>query len=338
MANTDSPSTLSELRAALVGALKESDSAGVQTHIDRYLNLGLQDMHQERWPWAERRAVLQTHPGYTTGTVAISLSARTTVTGTDTLWNTTVTGMGFTNARAGGKMAFAGGVEVYPVTTVTNDTSITLENRFIGDTALSGASYVYFEDEYALASDFDDVMDARFFSADETIRLVGPQEFYRLFPRNFTRRRPTHATLVELGPSGSAALRKRVLLGPAPDRTYQIPYRYQTTLLANSSAGAGQANLSAATDQPIVPLKYRMGVVYKAAARWARERQRNPDLALQFNADYESLMLRARQNSGPADDRPQWVPAINYQRRARYPAVHGGRRSAGGTAWDQMAE
>jgi hypothetical protein len=144
--------------------------------------------------------------------------------------------------------------------------------------------------------------------------------------------------VVELGPSGSAALRKRVLLGPAPDRTYQIPYRYQTTLLAVSSAGAGQANLSASTDQPIVPLKYRMGVVYKAAARWARERQRNPDLAVQFNSDYESLMLRARQNTGPADDRPKIVPRVLYQRRARYPVIHGARRSAGGTEWDSFAE
>jgi hypothetical protein len=79
------------------------------------LNEANQDMHRERQWWAERRDRLELHASYTTGTVAIALADRTTVTGTDTLWNTTVTGMGVTNAIAGGKMTFAGSTDVYTV-------------------------------------------------------------------------------------------------------------------------------------------------------------------------------------------------------------------------------
>src|SRR5258706_301059 len=83
----------------------------------------------------------------------IATSARTTVTGSSTLWNTAVTGMGFNNARVGGKMRFDT-TDVYTVSTVGSDTAITLASRYIGDSALSGSTYSYFEDEYALAADY----------------------------------------------------------------------------------------------------------------------------------------------------------------------------------------
>lgn len=339
MAATETPSTLSDLRTCLADAIKENASVtAIQTNLDRYLNLALQDMHEERWPWAERRAVLVTHPGYSTGTVDLSLSARTTVTGTGTAWNTAITGMGINNTRAGGKLTFSGGTDVYTVASVGGDTAITLADLYIGDSALDDATYQYFEDEYALATDFDDVMDARYFSEDRTIQLIGPQEFYRQYPRNSRRAAPQHATLIELGPSGSASLRRRVLLGPAPDRTYRIPYRYQTIYLATSSAGSGQTNLSATTDQPIVPLKYRMAIVYKAAELWSFHRQRSADLAAAFKADYETVMLRARQNAGPADDRPRFAPRVRYLWQAKHPLSGRGRRSDGGAAWDALQE
>src|SRR3990167_2605112 len=108
MSATDAPASLSELRTAFLNALKETTgNSAINTVVDRYLNMGLQDMHQERWWWAERRSTIRTIPPYTTGTIAVAvtdLTTRRTVTGTDTAWST-ANSFGDANAVAAYKMA-----------------------------------------------------------------------------------------------------------------------------------------------------------------------------------------------------------------------------------------
>jgi hypothetical protein len=329
MATTDSPATLSELRTDFLNALKEvtGDSA-INAVADRYVNKALQEIHQEPdgWPWAERRATILTHPGYSTGTVAIALATRTTVTGTSTLWNTAVTGMGFNNVRAGGKLTFAGGLDPYEVASVSNDTSLTLQDRYVGTTALSGATYQYTEDEYALAADFDRPIDARYFTEDRKIPLLGARAFYHRFARNTRRGPPEVACLIELGPSGSTSLRPRILFGPAPDRTYLLPYRYYTTNLAVSSTGTGQANLSAASDEPIVPPRFRQALVRKALECWTRDRK-DDARADTYRAEADAILARARSSTSPIADRPRLAPAmLGYQGAAQAPYQSGRRR------------
>jgi hypothetical protein len=161
--------------------------------------------------------------------------------------------------------------------------------------------------------------------------LIGAQEFYAASARTTIRGRPRVATLIELGPLGSTALRRRVVFSPAPDGTYLIPFRYLTTLLAVSATGTGQANLIATTDEPIVPLRYRGAIVYKALELWFGTRQKSAELAAHFQAEYSSLLLRARQKSGPADDRPRIIPAVAGPVRG-----WSGRRYDGGIAWDEL--
>ena len=131
---------LTDLRTDLIVRVRDATGVTATNNIaDRYLNMALHDIHinpGNNWPWSIRRAYLQTHAPYTTGTVAITASARTTVTGSSTLWNTAVTGMGFNNARVGGKMTF-GSSDIHEVTVVTSDTAITIDPRWMGD-ALSG--------------------------------------------------------------------------------------------------------------------------------------------------------------------------------------------------------
>lgn len=338
MAATDAPATLSELRTDFLNALKEvTGVTAVNTIADRYLNKGLIDMHQEPWPWAERRAVILTHAPYTTGTIDILLATRTTVTGTSTLWNTAVTGMGFNNARALGKLRI--GTDVYVVSSVDSDTQITLQDRYVGATALDDSGYTYFEDEYALPADFDRPVDLRYFNEDRTIELIGAQEFYVAFARNSQTGPPKWASLIELGPSGSVALRKRILFAPPPDAQMVIPYRYLTTNLAVSSAGVLQAQMSGAADEPIVPLRWRQGIVYKALELWARDRK-DDQRSTEYAASYTSLTLRARQWYSPGDDRPRMIPKVaHYRLMAKAPyAATGTRRYTTGTRWDELRE
>jgi len=235
--------------------------------------------------------MLQTHAVYSDGTVDIATSARTAVTGTTTLWNTAVTGMGFNNVRVGGKMTFVGGTDVYTVGAVGSDTGITLVDRYIGTDALSGASYTYFEDEYALASDFARPLDVRQFSSAIDLPILGRQEFYQRFPRNSTTGRPQRCTLLELGPTTSVSPQPRILIHPAPDQVYNIPYRYITSHLAVTSAGSGAADLVNDTDEPIIPLRYRHLLIYYALYQWYRDRK-DDARAQEANSDYVDLYKR----------------------------------------------
>jgi hypothetical protein len=338
LASTDQPTTFGELTTALLDVTRENTgSAALEVLAQRYLNQANQDLHQERWWWAERVGRLELHAAYTTGTVALALADRTAVTGTDTLWNTTVTGMGFANVRAGGKLVFAGAHDVYPVASVTSDTALTLAEPFVGDTALSGATYTYFEDEYALPSDFDDehgLEDAITFQEARTLTVLPRAQFRLAYPRNH---RPSatlrHATLIHLGPSGSVDRRPRVVFGPPPLVTRTMPFTYYTKHLAVSSVGAGAEHLSADADEPIVPAKWRMALVYKAAELWMLDRKSDPR-ASEYKARYEALILRARTSADQADARPTVVPAGTYwpARAGRGPLA--GRRYSTGTEFE----
>jgi hypothetical protein len=104
-----------------------------------------------------------------------------------------------------------------------------------------------------------------------------------------------------------------------------------------SSAGVTAANLSADADQPIVPMAYRMGLVYKGIELWFASRQKNQALSADFAARYTTLMLRARQRTDEGRDKPQLRPMMGpYWAAARRPWRGGGRRYDGTEAFDQL--
>lgn len=340
MAAGDAPATTAELRTDFLEGLRERTGvAAVNTIALRYLNKGLQDMHLERHPWTERRSTILTRPEYTTGTVTVTQGA-TAVTGASTLW-TTANAFGQNNARVGDKIVLGADLTVHVISAVGSATSITLTDRFT-EADISAGSYAVFADEYALPADCPGsycLEDMRFFDENRRIELIGAQEFYLRYARNARRSFPLVATVIELGPSGSTALRPRVLLHPAPDQAYLIPFRYHTTNLAVSSTGTAQANLTADTDEPIVPLAFRQGIVLKALARYARERLKDTALATDFEGDYTTFLLRARARVGPADDRPRLIPRVaGYRAFSRRPYRRGSRRVAIGTDFDQLRD
>jgi len=100
---------------------------------------------------------------------------------------------------------------------------------------------------------------------------------------------------------------------------YQIPYRYITTNLAVSSAGAGQANLSADADEPIVPLRYRHVLVLYAAYQWYRDRK-DDARSSEAQADYVDLVKRMANDSDPQRDRPRFRTNRPLRRSTNGPA------------------
>jgi len=318
MATTGQPTTFAELFGDLLVRMRaDSTASGASEQIaKRYLNIALHDIHiQQNWPWAERTATLITRPPYTTGSVSIASTSRTTLEGSNTLWNTAVSGMGFNNANAGGKVYISTGGEVYTVSSVGSDTSITLSSRYTQDIdvastyALAYGSYRYYEDEYALASDFFRLVDIRQFSDVMHIPVLGAAEFYRKIPRNAIRAdAPQCCTLIELGPSGSADWRPRVVFYPHPDQAYSIPYRYMTRNLAVSSAGVGQTEMSADADEPIIPVRYRHILLSYASFIWYRD-QKDDQRSQEAYTEYTDGVKRAAGDSNPQRDYPRIIPA-----------------------------
>lgn len=314
MATDTIPTDLADLRRDLLRRIRDATGVTATNDVaDSWLNIALADIHLSpggAWPWAIRRSFLITHATYNTGTVTISDSARTTVTGSGTLFNTAVVGLGFNNTRVGGKMTFSGNTEVYEVSAVGSDTSITLSSRYVsnlGTGLAAGSSYTYFEDEYALASDFYRPVDLREFSQDMNIPLIGQAEFRRRYPRNSITGKPKVASIIQLPFSGNTTPRYRVVLHPAPDATYSIPYNYITSFLAVTSAGVEQTQLVNDTDEPIVPLRYRHAIVFHALYHWLRDRK-DDARSQEAKQEYVDIMSRIANDTTIGTDRPRIVP------------------------------
>ena len=317
-------------------------SGTAETTAKRYLNIALHDVHiQQNWMWAERTTTLITRPPYSTGSLSIASTSRTTFEGTNTLWNTAVSGMGFNNANVGGKVYLSTG-EVYRVSAVGSDTAITSASRYpfeqdvASDYALAYSAYTYYEDEYALASDFFRLIDQRQFSDVMAIPVLGSQDFYRRFPRNARSGSPQCATIIELGPSGSTDWRPRVVFHPYPDRSYSIPYRYITRNLAISSAGTGQTEMSADSDEPIIPVRYRHMLIPYASFIWYRD-QKDDQRSQEAYQEYTDIVKRVAGDTNPQRDFPRIVPA----RRSKpyfFARGSGSRFTTDPTAWDEFRE
>ena len=114
-------------------AREQTGQTATENQAKRYINIALNDMHigqGEKFPWAERSAVLVTQPQYTDGTLTVN-RGDTTITGSSTIWNS-ANEYGVNNMRAGGKITIDSSTEVYEIASIASDTSATLASDFIG--------------------------------------------------------------------------------------------------------------------------------------------------------------------------------------------------------------
>lgn len=320
MSTTSSPVDFSDLYLDLENRVRiETGISASENVAKRYINTALQDMHlgtDYRFPWAERNATITTQPEYTTGTLTATKGS-TTIAGSGTLWNTS-NDFSVANMRVGGKIQISGGNEVFEITAVASDTSATINSKFTEDT-VSGASYKYFEDEYALASDFLKPIDIQQFSDRISIDLIGRTEFRRRYPRNYLTGRPTVATLIDRSPSGNTTPVRKVRFHRSPDKAYTIPYSYVTENLVVSNTGTGQIDFSADDDEPIVPKRYRYIIIVKALYWWYRDKK-DDTRSGEVLQEYGSLMARAMGDTEIGSSRPIIRPrTAHYRRRAKKP-------------------
>lgn len=357
-----------------------------ENQAKRYINIALHDMHlgfEEGFPWAERRDKLITHAEYKVGTLRIREGTADLV-GTGTSWNTN-NAQGVGNIGVGGKIVIDGGVNVFEILSVTNDTTATLVSNFVGtkktgailsiatgivvtsnghglavnegvtitdtddydafytisavtiDTftvsatftssqtgnwvgrSVDSVNYVYFEDEYALATDFLRPFDQRQFSDAIPIDLISRLEFRRRYVRNNIPGRPTIATINDLDFVSNTTPRRRIQFHKPPNEEFVIPYSYITSFLAVSSTGVEATQLVADTDEPIVPLRYRHAIVFHALYHWYRDKK-DDARSQEARAEYVDIMGRITSDNEIGQSRPQLRPRLApYRRRSRRP-------------------
>jgi hypothetical protein len=330
--------TFSDLYGDLIDRVREATGVVATNNIaKRFINTALHDMHigfAEKVPWAERRATLITQAPYSTGTVTITKGS-TTLTGSGTAWNTN-NSFGVANMRVGGKIVIAGTLEVYEISAVGSDTGATLGSRYVG-ADVSAGSYSYFEDEYALASDFLRPVDARSFDDNRSVDILSRTDFRRRFARNAVTGPILACCFQDYPFSGSTTPVRKIRVARPPDQVYAIPYSYITANLAVSTIGAAKAQLVDDTDEPIVPLRYRPAIVLHALYNWYRDRK-DDARSQEAKAEYTDLMLRIGSDQEVGSPRPRLEPRTGgYRTRARRPwSSNSGRRYDVDGGFDRM--
>ena len=177
------------------------------------------------------------------------------------------------NARTSGKLSFGGG-DIYTISAVGGAGTITMNQRYVAGADLAaGSSYTYFEDEYALPSDFLKPIDYQCFSQALNIPIVGRNDFRRMYPAPRMSGTPTVATILDKAFTTTSTQPMSVQFYPYPSTNLLIPYTYVTKNLAVSSVGVEATSMSADTDEPALPVRYRNALVSFAIAKWYRDKK-----------------------------------------------------------------
>ena len=339
MAETTQPKTFQDLYIDLQNRVRSATSQTSEVTIaKRFINSALEEMHigtREKLPYAQRSAKLITQPKYSTGTISIAKGS-TSLTGTGTAWATS-NEFGVPNVRTTGKIVINGGTDIYDVASIASDTSLTLDARFVGENVTDG-TYEYFEDTYDLASDFLRPYTFEFFDQAESIKIIDRRKFQLLYPRSRVTGQVSKATVIDEAFEGDASRVRRVRLFRPPDQAYLIPYTYITRNLAVTANGIEQESLINEDDEPIVPLQYRLAIVYLALANWFRDR-RDDSRRSDAKAAYLEIAQKISADFEVGAPRAQLQPNQTiYRRSARSPYRRRGRRHTTGTTFDEIRE
>jgi hypothetical protein len=344
----EQPRTFEDLYTDLLGRLHipTTQSASV-TKAKRQINTALQDMHVgqgEKFPWAERHAVLVTQSEWTfASTVSVTQgSANITLDTDDFTADRDGNGI-YQNAEPGTKFIFNGDLtKLYEFQSAASATAGTLTSVFLGDTN-AAATIRGFRAEYPLASDFLKPVDAKQFGDYRNLPLVDRILYRRLYPHSVTPGTPRVATIYERAIYQATPVAddeyqvKRILMHPAPSTVLQIPYSYVTSNLAinnitttgSDTAGEARPSMVDDDDEPIVPRQGRHAIVLYALAeiyRDARDDQRETSAREQ----YVDVVNRMIADTGVTSPRPRMRPSRVYKARARRPYAGRGRFDTGG--------
>lgn len=336
--------TFADLYTGLLNRIRADTTSSASTaQAKQLINQGLQDMHvsfSEKFPWAEREGFIQTQPPYTTGAVTIaqgsqSLAGVADSSGVSPAWST-VNAFGVANVRKGGKVLIAGMAEPLTVATVSSGVAITLVERFVG-ASQAAVPYLYYEPDVAVPSNFLRPVDLQFLDLRQEIALVSRAEFRRRFPYNAVTGKPTVACLIDQDTIGNTTPVRKVRFWRPPDAAYNIPIAFITNQLATDTTGTPKTQMTVDTDEPIVYLRYRYGILLWGLYNWYRDKK-DDGRSTGVQQEYLDFLSRTAADTEIGAPRPKIEPRMGvYARGAQAPYTRRyGRRYDVGGAFDRM--
>jgi hypothetical protein len=166
------------------------------------------------------------------------------------------------------------------------------------------------KDEYTLASDFSRPVNYVDFINHWKLQPIGMRHMRELAPWPAIPGKPRYYTLVK--PAQGDVRVWHVLFYPPPDEAAIVPYEYISSNMAYTTAGVGQATLSADDDEPWMDERYRHILVYGALGEIYRD-FKDDTRSAEARSMYEQLLRRMAADQETTDDMPQLKPS-----RARY--------------------
>jgi hypothetical protein len=293
-----------------------TELAKIKTIInEEYQTLAAKPQIDWWWLYLYQRAI-QVPATYETGTITVS-PGDTAFVGASTAWTTT-NNVGTANLVAGDFIRIAGDDEVYEIKTVTDATNCTLGNadatiRYL-EAAKSAASYEAFRYLFNLPTNFSDMV--KVYKAGGRPFSPLPEGIKNLrhimmaggngFPISVSAR--GDGTTAYYAVTGTEA-QKQLLIWPPSDEDLTIYYDYKVRI----------TNLSATTDEPLLPLEYRPILVAAAVKEYAAKFLRNTDLRNEAESKrveiFRDMLADAKQK--PYADTPQFRVDISQYRRPR---------------------
>jgi hypothetical protein len=225
-------------------SLTNTDQAAL---VKRYINEALQEIHgRYDWPWSVDREVVQTVVDKTDGTVDIGAGA-TAVAGTSTA---------FTASDVGSFIQFSSSDDWYKITAVTDAENLTIEAAYTGTSALDDGTYTIRKLFYACASTTEKILSIKQALSPRKVALAPLRMLEQMVPFSEDTGDALLYALHNINSSGLV----QFMLFPHPDEVLNLELRVKKKL----------TELSASTDEPLIPSKWQWAIVEGALERGFR--------------------------------------------------------------------
>lgn len=240
------------------------------------LNDILQEICQSsNFSWLYGDSSFITTAVYGTGTMTAT-EGSTTITGTGTTWTSGMVGRKITCENA-----------TYIIATFVSTTEMTISTNYAGAGG-GGLSYKIFQDEYSLASDCEDVLSVRQENHPHKLIKVGIEVIDDYYPQRSSFGYPVAYSIVGYDSSDYMV----VALYPNPNVARNVYYRYKKRV----------TEMSADTDTPIIPLRYRW-VMAKGALYVVAKYLDMPDIGGDFEREYRQGVAQLISADRKVDER-----------------------------------
>lgn len=248
----------------------------VTTVIKQALNDILQEVCQaHNFSWLYGESSFITVAPYKTGTVTVA-EGSTTVTGSGTT---------FTSGMVGRKLRCEDAT--YIISAYVSATEVTLSTDYAGAGG-SGVAYKIYQNEYSLASDVEDVLSMRQENNPYRLQKKGLSFLDKYYPQRNSFGYPSVYAIEGYDSSGYM----NVEVYPVPNQARNIYYRYKKRV----------TEMSADSDTPIVPLRYRW-VLAKGALYTVAKYLDQPDIGQDFEREYRQGIAQIISADRKVDER-----------------------------------